>query len=86
MVTVKPGLILLLAFIMALLWMLGRVWNPQHPAAKACERLLAGVTGLAAWNMIAAPLQLSLGINALSAAVTGWLGLPGIALLTLLHL
>ena len=78
MVQVNPRLIALVAGVMAGLLPLIRRYDPMQPASHLLNCVTAGILALSLWNLLPV---MHLGINPLSAAVTGWLGAPGIALL-----
>ena len=76
----------LLGFLIALvtaLWWLSRRYDPQKPTGRAVEQLLTGFLLLTVWNAVASS---EVGINPLSAWLSGALGLPGLGLTVLLNL
>ena len=80
MVQVNVRLIALLAAVMALALPLIRRYDPMRPASRAVGLAVTGVIVLSVWNFLMPSYRL--GVNPLSAAAAGWLGAPGIALLT----
>ena len=84
MVEVNLRLIALRAGVMACACPLLRLYDPMKPLSRLTGACTAGVVLLGAWNALV-PAH-SLGINALSAAAAGWLGLPGIPLLAFAQL
>ena len=82
---VVPNLRLLgfLVAVVAALWWLSRRYDPRKPTCRVIEQLLTGFLLLTVWNALAAP---QVGVNPLSAWLTGTLGLPGVGLTVLLNL
>lgn len=82
---VEPSLrvILLFAAVVAALWLFARRYDPQKPAAHVLAPMLAGFLLLTVWNAFASA---PVGVNPLSAWLTGALGLPGVGLTVLLNL
>lgn len=72
-----------LAAVVAALWLLSRRYDPQKPSGRVVRQALTGFLLLTVWNAVATP---QLGINPLSAWLTGALGLPGVGLTVLLNL
>ena len=72
-----------LAVVVAVTWLLSRRYDPQKPSGKLIEQLLTGFLLLTLWNALAAP---QVGVNPLSAWITGALGLPGLGLTVLLNM
>jgi len=58
-------------------------YDPQKPHAKWLRRSVCGLLALIAWNLLPLP---HLGVNPLSAVVTGTLGLPGLGLIAVANL
>ncbi len=58
-------------------------YDPQKPHAKWLRRGVCGLLALTAWNLLPLP---DLGMNPLSAVVTGTLGLPGLGLIAVANL
>lgn len=83
MITIHAQTIILLALPTLLLSLFARRFDPQRPSARLMGSMLGGLFGLLGWNLLFQP---KVGINPLSAALTGWLGLPGIGLTVLLNL
>lgn len=72
----KPIAILCLTALLTLF--LALRYDPQKPHARWLRHGICGLFALVAWNLLPLP---NLGINPLSAIITGSLGLPGAALL-----
>ena len=79
-------LIFLYAGLLALIYIACIRIEPYKPAWKILERGMLGAGVLLVWNLLAAPLELAVGLNPLSALVTGALGMPGLGLLLVLRL
>ncbi len=73
--------ILLYAGLLVLIFLAGMRIVPFKPAWKLLERGLLGAGVLFVWNLLAAPLGLAIGLNPLTAIITGALGAPGLGLL-----
>ncbi|MBQ8536965.1 MAG: pro-sigmaK processing inhibitor BofA family protein [Clostridia bacterium] len=71
--------ILLTSGIIFALWGFAMVINPSSRWFRFMERACMGLVSLHLWNLLAAPLGLTLGINLTTIAAAGWLGLPGLA-------
>lgn len=69
------------AAIIAFLYVVGTRINPSDKAYRLLEKLIIGGILLYIWNWISKPLDLTLGINLITALVAGLLGGPGLALL-----
>ena len=83
MVVPDLRIILFLAAAIAVCWFLSRRYDPQKRAGRVIAQILTGFLLLCIWNAVAAP---QVGINPLSAWLTGSLGLPGVGLTVLLNL
>ena len=83
MVIPQLRIIVFLAALVALIWALSRQYDPQKRSGRVIAQLLTGFLLLTAWNALAAP---QVGVNPLSAWLTGTLGLPGVGLTVLLNL
>lgn len=83
MVTPSFRIILLLAIPVALCWMLSQRYDPQKRSGRLIAQMLAGFLLLTVWNAVAVP---QVGVNPLSAWLTGALGLPGVGLTVLLNM
>lgn len=81
MVTVYPRLILLFAGIFIVLCFLALHFDPRRPHARILRHCVAGLALLLVWNALPLP---HLGVNPLSAWITGALGLPGLGLMAVL--
>ena len=81
----KMILIAFYAGLLILIYIAGVRVEPYKPAWKLLERGLLGVGVLMAWNLLAAPFDLAIGLNPLTAIVTGMLGVPGLGLLLILR-
>ena len=79
-------LIALYAGLLLLIYIVGVHMEPYKPAWKLLERGLLGVGVLLVWNLLAAPFELSIGLNPLTAIITGMLGAPGLGLLLVLRI
>lgn len=73
----------LLFAVIALLWRLSQRYDPQKRSGRIIAQVLAGFLLLTVWNAVAAP---QVGVNPLSAWLTGALGLPGVGLTVLLNM
>ena len=82
---VVPNLRLLgfLVAVVAALWWLSRRYDPRKPSGRVIEQFLTGFLLLTVWNAVT---SLEVGVNPLSAWLTGALGLPGVGLAVLLNL
>ena len=78
--------IALYAGLLLLIYFAGTHLEPYKPAWKALERGLLGVGLLLVWNLLAAPFELTIGLNPVTALVAGALGAPGLGLLLVLRL
>jgi len=81
--------IILIAFyagLLLLIYIVGVHVEPYKPAWKILERGLFGVVVLLLWNLLAAPFELYIGLNPLTAIITGMLGAPGLGLLLVLRI
>ncbi len=74
------------AGLLLLIYIAGVRVEPYKPAWKLLERGLLGVGVLVVWNLLAAPFDLSIGLNPLTAVITGMLGVPGLGLLLVLRI
>lgn len=83
MVSISPGTAALFALAPIVIYLLCRRYDPKKPWGRALEQCVAGVLLLCLWNLLF-PVQL--GVNPLSAYLTGSLGLPGLGLLYVLSL
>ena len=83
MVTFHPQALAALTLAPLALWFFSRWFDPQRPHGRILARCVAGVLMLALWNAV---LPLRLGVNPLSAWLTGSLGLPGLGLMAVLAL
>lgn len=83
MVAPNLRIIVFLAAAVALCWMLSRRYDPQKRSGRLITQVLTGFLLLTVWNAIAAP---QVGVNPLSAWLTGALGLPGVGLTVLLNM
>lgn len=83
MVVIYPRLIALLALTSLAFCLLALRYDPQKPSAKLLRRLTAGTAILLSWNLLSPQ---DVGVNPLSALLTGCLGLPGALLTALLNL
>ena len=83
MVAPNLRIIVFLAAAVALCWMLSRRYDPQKRSGRVIAQVLTGFLLLTVWNAIAAP---QVGVNPLSAWLTGALGLPGVGLTVLLNM
>lgn len=73
----------LLTAVIAALWMLSLRYDPQKRSGRILRQILTGFLLLVCWNAVAAQ---QVGVNPLSAWLTGALGLPGVGLTVLLNL
>ena len=83
MVVPDLRIIVFLASVIAALWTLSRRYDPQKRSGRVIAQVLTGFLLLTAWNAVAAP---QVGVNPISAWLTGTLGLPGVGLTVLLNL
>ena len=83
MVSVSPGTAALFTLLPLLIYLLCRRYDPKKPWGRALGQCVAGVMLLCLWNLLS---PVPLGVNPLSAYLTGSLGLPGLGLLYLLRL
>ena len=58
-------------------------YDPQKPHARWMRHGVVGLLMLFAWNLLPLP---DLGVNPLSAMVTGALGLPGLGLVAVMNM
>lgn len=58
-------------------------YDPQKPHARVLRHGVVGLILLCVWNLLPLP---ALGVNPLSAVVTGALGLPGLGLMAVMNL
>lgn len=72
-----------LSAVVAAAWLLSLRYDPQKRSGRIVAQVLTGFLLLTLWNAIAAP---QVGVNPLSAWLTGALGLPGVGLTVLLNL
>ena len=72
-----------LAAVVAALWLCARRYDPEKRSGRVIAQMLAGFLLLTLWNAMAAP---QVGVNPLSAWLTGALGLPGVGLTVLLNM
>ena len=72
-----------LAALVAALWPLARRYDPGKRSGRVIAQMLTGFLLLTLWNAMAAP---QVGVNPLSAWLTGALGLPGVGLTVLLNM
>ena len=78
--------IALYAGLLALIYLVGVRLEPYKPAWKILERGLLGTGMLLLWNLLAAPFDLAIGLNPITALTAGALGAPGLGLLLVLRL
>ena len=83
MVAPSLRIILFLVAVIAILWLLSQRYDPQKRSGRVMAQVLTGFLLLTLWNALAAP---QVGVNPLSAWLTGTLGLPGVGLTVLLNL
>lgn len=83
MVVPDLRIIVFLAAVIVALWTLSRRYDPQKRSGRVIAQVLTGFLLLTAWNAVAAP---QVGVNPISAWLTGTLGLPGVGLTVLLNL
>lgn len=81
MVHVYPRLILFVALVGLFVLLLAFRFDPTRPHARLMRRCTLGLMVLLAWNALPLP---HLGVNPLSAWLTGALGAPGLGLLAVL--
>lgn len=74
------GILCLTALI---LYLMAVRYDPQKPHARLLRHGVTGILFLSAWNLLPLP---HLGMNPLSAMVTGALGLPGVGLMAVMNL
>ena len=81
---VSPSLWVIAFFTCAvcLLWLLSLRYDPTKRTGRITKQLLTGFLLLTAWNLCFSP---QVGVNPLSAWLTGSLGLPGVGLTVLLN-
>ena len=72
-----------LTAVVAAAWLLSHRYDPQKRSGRIIGQLLTGFLLLVCWNALAAP---QVGVNPLSAWLTGALGLPGVGLTVLLNM
>ena len=80
--TVLQSILLLSLAALALLIFSLR-FDPQRPHARWLRRGVTGLLMLCLWNALPLP---ELGVNPLSAMVTGALGLPGLGLVAVMNM
>ena len=83
MVVPDLRLIGFLAAVVAALWFFSRRYDPDRRSGRVVAQLLTGFLLLSLWNAVALP---QVGVNPLSAWLTGALGLPGVGLTVLLNM
>ena len=83
MVVPQPRIIALLSAVVAVGWFLSQRYDPERPSGRVIRQVLTGFLLLVLWNAVAYP---QVGVNPLSAWLTGALGLPGVGLTVLLNL
>lgn len=81
MVIIHPRLILLMAALLAALFLLVKRYDPRSPHGRALQCCTLGLALLLAWNALPLP---RIGMNLLAAWTAGALGLPGVGLLAVL--
>lgn len=69
--------------VVAAAWLLSQRYDPQKRSGRIIGQMLTGLLLLVVWNALAAP---QVGVNPLSAWLTGALGLPGVGLTVLLNM
>lgn len=74
------GVLCLTALILSILVLR---YDPQKPHARWMRHGVVGLLMLCAWNLLPLP---DLGVNPLSAMVTGALGLPGLGLVAVMNM
>lgn len=74
------GILCLTAMILAVLVLR---YDPQKPHARWMRHGVVGLLMLCVWNLLPLP---NLGVNPLSAMVTGALGLPGLGLMAVMNM
>lgn len=74
------GILCLTAMILAVLVLR---YDPQKPHARWMRHGVVGLLMLCIWNLLPLP---NLGVNPLSAMVTGALGLPGLGLMAVMNM
>ena len=72
-----------LAAVVALMWFLSRHYDPNRRSGRVVAQMLTGFLLLTIWNALFSP---QVGLNPLSAWLTGTLGLPGVGLTVLLNM
>ncbi|MBQ8201395.1 MAG: pro-sigmaK processing inhibitor BofA family protein [Clostridia bacterium] len=75
--------ILMLCAAALALYLLCIRYDPQRPHARILRHSVTGLLLLTVWNLFPLP---HLGMNPLSAVVTGALGLPGLGLMAVVNL
>lgn len=83
MISINLSTILMLSLPAAALALAARFYDPQRPLSRLLGYMLAGFLMLMGWNLFFQP---HVGVNPLSSAITGLLGLPGIGLTIVLNL
>ena len=83
MVVPDLRLIGFMAGVVAVAWFLSRRYDPQKRSGRIVGQVLTGFLLLTVWNAVASP---QVGVNPLSAWLTGALGLPGVGLTVLLNM
>ena len=74
-------IIAMTAGIIAILWHLTLCANPSSRCFKMLERVCSGIVCLYGWNWLLGGNELMIGVNPVTVAAAGWLGLPGVAML-----
>ncbi len=80
----KLMLIGIYAGLLLIIYIAGVRIEPYKPAWKLLERGILGAGILLVWNLLAAPLNLAVGLNPITALITGALGAPGLGLLLII--
>ena len=70
--------------LLLLIYITGSRIKPYKPAWTLLERGLLGVGIIFVWNLLAAPMHLSVSLNPITALVAGALGAPGLGLLLII--
>ena len=83
MVRVNLRIVLFLALLMGALYLFSRWGRPTGAGTRLLRSVMLGFALLLGWNLLA-PASLTLGVNPLSGATAGLLGLPGLCLLLVL--
>ena len=80
----KIAFIGIYAGLLLLIYVAGSRVEPYKPAWKLLERGILGAGILLVWNLLAAPLNLAVSLNPITAIITGTLGAPGLGLLLII--